>query len=176
MQNGPLHNIRLNLMILEAFCNLNDSMVTQYQPQKSYQKNYKPEIHFWHCHPHFSSFGTPLTMSEQEHINKRHQTQQQVLFWMYSGEKEKKILNYFSNTWENIQFDFSKALNIPVIIDLMKPEALLRHTMSEGKKQKSCFTSRVQTCLGLGINNVTCGDAEWQSLKPCLQHNFLHIY
>lgn len=48
MQNGPLHNIRLDLMILETFCNLNDSVVTQYQPQKSYQKNYKPEIHFWH--------------------------------------------------------------------------------------------------------------------------------
>lgn len=46
MLNGTLHNVRLDLIILEAFCNLHDSMITQYQSQKSYPKNYKPEIHF----------------------------------------------------------------------------------------------------------------------------------
>lgn len=93
MLDGPLQNIRSDLMILEAFCNLNDSMVTQYQSQQSYQKK------------KIKARNTLLAFL----INKRHQTQQQVLFCMYSGEKEKKIFKWFSNTWENIEFYFFRG-------------------------------------------------------------------
>lgn len=78
MLNGPLHNIRLDFMILEAFCSLNDSMATKYQSQQSYKKKLQAR-------------NTLLAFLN----SKRHQTQQQVPLQMHSGEKGKKYSTVF---------------------------------------------------------------------------------
>lgn len=147
-------HIRLDL-ILETFCNLNDSMVTQYNLWRVTKKitgqkyisgtvinTFSPLEHHSTC--------LSKSLSIQDKINSN------VLFCTCSGEK--KINSTVFQTHGRIfSLIFSKALNITVIPGLMKLEALLRHTMSEGKEHRSFLSLRAQTFLELEINSITCG-------------------
>lgn len=113
-------------------------------------------------------------MSEQELINKRQNQQQSSI--LHVLRREEKNSTVFQTHGKIFSLISSKALNITVIPSLMKLEALLRHTMSEGKEHRHFLSLRAQTFLELGINSITCGNAEWKSLKPCLQHNFPYVY
>lgn len=83
---------------------------------------------------------TPLEHNSPRLINERHQIQQQVLFWMYSGEKEKNTQLFFNHMGEYLVWFFAKALNNTVILGLMKLEALLNIQCLKAKNtQVSCL-------------------------------------
>lgn len=82
-------------------------------------------------------------------------------FYFGCCHERRKRFSCSSNTLENIQSDFSKALNIRGV---MKLEALLRG-MSQDKNHKGCFSLRFHTLLGLGMSKFNMWARAVKELK-----------